>query len=85
MLLLAVGEVADEGEDVGRGGDLESSGLDAAAGKFEGGNDDHRLDGTHAFEVFEVLDFEVQALGVNGLDQVLGEGHDIYSGGTFAD
>ena len=85
MLLLAVGEVADEGQDIGRGGDLEPSGFDAAARKFDGGDDDHRLDVAHAFEVFEVLDLEVQALGVNGLNQVFGEGHDIYSGGTFAE
>ena len=71
MLLLAVGVVADQRKDISRGGNLEAAGLDATAGKLDGGDDAHCLDGAHAFEVFEVLDGEAQALGINDLNQVL--------------
>ncbi|MCC8988640.1 MAG: hypothetical protein LM523_13180 [Candidatus Contendobacter sp.] len=80
MLLLAVGVVADVGQQVGRSRDFRAFRLDAAAGELDGRKDQGRLGVTAARKLGKVFGFHVQPFLVNQPRQLGGQRHHVHAG-----
>jgi hypothetical protein len=84
VLLLAVRVVTHERQQIGGGRDLHPVGLDAAAGEFDGGEQQCRLGVPHALELGQVVGRQRQALLVDHSGQLTGQRHDVHAGCALA-